>query len=250
MLNHMTTPWPDPVQMGRDHVCLFLDVDGTLLEFAPTPDAARADAPLQQLLAAVSQHFGGAVALVSGRTLGSLDALFAPLQLPAAGIHGFERRSADGTVHLPTLPPGVLDPVRDRLAAFARAQPGVLLEDKGSALALHFRGARGVRAEAHLVIADVAAKLDPAFAVLQGEQVLEIKPASRNKASAIEAFMKEPPFAGRRPVYIGDDVTDFDGFAAVRRNGGFDIAVGDRVSARWALADPSAVRQWLGMLLP
>lgn len=245
----MTSPWPDPNQVGQDRICLFLDVDGTLLEFAPTPDAVQVDEPLRQLLGALSQRLDGAVALVSGRTLGALDELFWPLNLPAAGIHGFERRGADGIVHRPALPHAALDPVRERLASFARAQPGVLLEDKGSALALHYRGARGVRAEAHLIVGNAAASLDPAFTILEGEQVLEIKPAHTSKASAVEAFMNEPPFAGRRPVYIGDDVTDFDGFSAVRRNGGFDIAVGDRVSARWALANPHAVRDWLGMLL-
>lgn len=245
----MTTLWPDPTRVDRHHSCLFLDVDGTLLDFAPTPGAVQVDPPLLQLLEDISVQFGGAVALVSGRSLDDLDRLFAPLKLPTAGIHGFERRAADGTMHRPTLSPDPLQPVRDRLKAFARAQPGVLLEDKGMALALHFRGARGARAEAHLVVADIAAGLDPAFTVLQGSHVLEIKPANLNKASAIDAFMKEPPFAGRVPVYIGDDITDFDGFSAVRRNDGIDIAVGDRVSARWALADPQAVRNWLTQLL-
>lgn len=244
-----TTAWPDPARLDRDGICLFLDVDGTLLDFAPTPDAVEVDAPLRDLLGAARERLDGAVALVSGRSLASLDTLFAPLHLPAAGIHGFERRSAQDVVYRPTLPPGVLDAARERLTAFARAQPGVLLEDKGIALALHYRGARGARAEAHLMVSTLSASLDPSYEILEGDHVLEIKPAAMNKAIAIEAFMKEEPFAGRRPIYIGDDVTDFDGFAAARRNDGFDIAVGGRVSARWALEDPRAVRAWIGKLL-
>lgn len=244
-----TTAWPDPARLDRDGICLFLDVDGTLLDFAPTPDAVEVDAGLRELLEAAQQRLGGALALVSGRSLESIDTLFSPLHLKAAGIHGFERRGAADIIYRPTLPAGALDGARERLHAFARAQPGVLLEDKGIALAVHYRGARGARAEAHLMVSTIGASLDPAFEILEGDHVLEIKPAAMNKAIAIEAFMKEDPFAGRQPVYIGDDITDFDGFAAARRNGGFDIAVGGRVSARWALEDPRAVRDWIGKLL-
>lgn len=244
-----TTPWPDPARLDRGGICLFLDVDGTLLDFAPTPDAVEVDDDLLKLIGSAQTQLDGALALVSGRPLESIDALFDPLRLSAAGIHGFERRGADGVVYRPTLPSGALDAPRQRLDAFARAQPGVMLEDKGIALALHYRGARGARAEAHLMVSTIAASLDPTFEILEGDHVLEIKPAAMNKAIAIEAFMKEAPFAGRQPVYIGDDITDFDGFSAARRNGGFDIAVGGRVSARWSLDDPSAVREWIGKLL-
>jgi trehalose 6-phosphate phosphatase len=240
---------PDHAMLSPSGVCLFLDVDGTLVDFAPTPDAVRVDTSLLRLLDALFNRLDGAVALISGRPLASIDALFAPLVLPAAGIHGFERRSASGVLYRPTLPSQALDDPRARLQSFARAQPGTLLEDKGIALALHFRGAAGVRAEAHLMVSSIAARLDPAFEILEGDQVIEIKPASMNKAVALEGFMKESPFAGRQPIYIGDDVTDVDGFSAARRNGGVDIAVGSRVTARWGLPDTTAVRSWLAGLV-
>jgi trehalose 6-phosphate phosphatase len=121
----------------------------------------------------------------------------------------------------------------------------MLLEDKGSALALHFRGAPHAAEIAAMAMQRCAGELGQGFELLEGSCVIEIKPAGQNKATAIEAFMQEDPFAGQIPIYIGDDRTDFDGFGAVRRHGGVDIAVGDLVVARWQLENPSAVREWL-----
>jgi len=228
-----------------DAACLFLDVDGTLVDFAPTPDEVRVDAELVDLLRAIELRTGGALALVSGRSIAELDRLFAPLSLPAAGVHGFERRDAQGAFHRQSLLDEHLLPARNALAQVVAAHAGLLLEDKGAALALHYRRAPQLETEARTALVRLLDSLLPEYELLEGDAVLEIKPASHSKASAIEAFLREPPFAGRIPVFIGDDLGDFDGFVAVRKQHGMGIAVGDRVAADWRLADPAAVRAWL-----
>ncbi len=239
-------PAPDPGKFHTRRTCLFLDVDGTLADLAFTPDDVTIGSELIALLGRIHEQLEGALALVSGRPLAQLDRLFSPLRLPAAGIHGFERRSGSHVVYRPTLVADSLDAVRARLESAAASRPGLLLEDKGVALALHYRAAPHAAEDVEALMAAAAAQLGPGFEVLEGDMVQEIKPATLNKATAIEAFMTEEPFEGRTPIYIGDDFTDFDGFGAVRRNGGVDICVGDRVTARWHLPDPAAVRAWLG----
>lgn len=230
---------------SADSACLFLDVDGTLLEFASTPDGVSVDQDLIALIDSAFQAAGGAVALVSGRSIADLDRLFAPLRLPAAGVHGFERRSASGAVYHQSLLDESLSAARDELASFAREHHGVLLEDKDSAIALHYRRAPQLEELAKITMARIVKPLVPYFELLEGEAVVEIKPSIYDKATAIEAFLREPPFKSRIPVFIGDDLTDYDGFAAVRRHHGIAIAVGDRVSAQLHLEGPAAVRQWL-----
>jgi trehalose 6-phosphate phosphatase len=229
--------------------CLFLDVDGTLLDIAPTPAQVHVDGELIALLAALERVFGGAVALVSGRQLMQLDAMFAPLRLPTAGLHGVERRGVGGRVFAPTVSASGLSRARAVLADLVAARPGLLLEDKGSALALHYRRVPQAEEVVRLAVAELLAEVSPEYELLEGDCVLELKPAQQNKATAVEAFLQEQPFFGRLPIYIGDDITDFDGFAAIRRHSGVDIAVGDRVSARWRLPDPPAVRAWLAELV-
>jgi len=239
------TPDGDPLALDPTQVCLFLDVDGTLLDLAATPDLVRVEPSLARLVDHVRTALDGALALISGRAIARLDRLFAPLVLPAAGLHGYERRGADGRLHRPPLTLGPLVQSRSLLGELLQAHPGLLLEDKGAALALHYRNAPQVEARARGVMAQLAASLAPQFELLEGDLVMELKPACTSKATAVEAFLLEPPFSGRQPVYVGDDVTDFDGFAAVRRHAGIDIAVGHRVSARWHLSGPAAVREWL-----
>lgn len=238
-------PAPDPRNFRTRHTCLFLDVDGTLADLAPTPDEVRIGSELIALLERIHGQLEGALALISGRPLAQLDRLFAPLRLPAAGIHGFERRGGTHVVFRPTLVAESLGAVRAQLADAASSRPGLLLEDKGVALALHYRAAPEAADTVAALITAAAQRLGPGFEALEGDMVYELKPATLNKATAIEAFMTEEPFEGRIPIYIGDDYTDFDGFGAVRRNGGVDIAVGERVPARWHLPDPAAVRDWL-----
>jgi trehalose 6-phosphate phosphatase len=236
---------PVPVPAPASGVCVFLDVDGTLLEFAAAPDAVSVDRQLVSLVDAARRATDGAIALVSGRPISELDRLFEPLKLPAAGVHGHERRSANGSFFRQASLDEGLPAARALLRAFVDAHPGLLLEDKRAALAVHYRGAPKLAGLVELTVAKIATSLLPEYEVQEGEAVFEIKPAAHNKATAIEAFMAEEPFKGRVPVFIGDDLTDYDGFAAVRRHQGLAIAVGDRVSAEWRLTDPLAVRRWL-----
>jgi trehalose 6-phosphate phosphatase len=224
--------------------CLFLDVDGTLLELAETPSAVVVDHALKDLLTRLVRTLAGAVALVSGRSIDGIDQLFAPLRLPAAGLHGLERRAASGERRGTHGIDARLDGARVSLRSFVDAHPGTLLEDKGAALALHFRIAPRFEALARRAIEDAVRSIS-GYQVQEGKMVLEIKPGQVSKATAVEAFMCEPPFRGRTPVFVGDDLTDHDGLRAVERMGGVSIAVGDRIEGQWRLAGPAEVRRWL-----
>ena len=232
---------------------LFLDVDGTLIPIAETPDTVVLDPSVLETLAALESALGGAVALVSGRAIADLDGLFAPLRLPTAGLHGLQHRDATGRIQAEPADlrdePGYED-LRTRLAAFAQAHPGVLLEDKQAAIALHYRRAPGAAEPARALIEELLEGRRERLAMVPGKMVFEIKPVAADKGVAIAAFMAEPPFAGRRPVFIGDDVTDEDGFRIVNDSGGLSIRVGDAAgsAARATLPDVAAVAQWLRRL--
>jgi trehalose 6-phosphate phosphatase len=229
--------------------CLFLDVDGTLLDIAPTPDAVRVDAALLNLLRRLERACDGAIALVTGRTIAAVDALFAPLLLPVAGVHGFERRNAQGHYFRPAFVGSGLGFLRSEVTALAQAWHGVLLEDKGCAFALHYRQAPNLELAIRLRLAHLVSAARPSFELLEGDHVVEIKPVEHDKSTAIDAFMQEEPFSGRVPVFIGDDTTDLDGFAAMTRFNGLAIAVGSRIPGEQRLAGPRDVRAWLESLL-
>lgn len=237
---------------------LFLDVDGTLLDIAPTPEDVVVDAGLPGLLARLRDALQGAVALVSGRPIATLDRLFAPHCFAAAGVHGIERRDAAGRCHFMGLAPDALDPARLLLREFAGAHPGLRLEDKGRSLALHWRQAPALAAEA-LAAAHRALEASPSeFHLQEGRCVIEIKSRAATKGTAVEQFLEEPPFKDRLPVMLGDDVTDEDGFALIEARGGLAIEVGGaharggvagaRARNRRWLADPRAVQTWLSGL--
>lgn len=225
---------------------LFLDIDGTLLHITDAPELAEVSDHLRAVLAALLPRFEGAIALISGRRLDSIDRLFAPLRLPAAGLHGLEHRGPNGDVRRLGAPEA-LNPWRDALAAFARDNPGVTLEDKGRAVALHYRRAPENAAAARHLVGQLMARHGSGLRVIDGKMVLEIKPALADKGHAVRGFLAEPPFRGRRPVFIGDDTTDEDAFAVVNALGGDSICVGDRpgTHARFRLADVDAVVAWL-----
>jgi len=225
--------------------CLFLDVDGTLVDLTATPFDSHANPELKPILREVSERLGGALALVSGRSIEYLDALFAPLRLPCAGLHGVERRKATGVMQGATFRDSRLDAARASLAEFVRTHAGTLLEDKGRTIALHYRLAPQFDAAALDRVTAVAATLGNEYHVQSGSMMLEIKPRGFNKGGAVRAFLAEAPFSGRTPVYVGDDLTDLDGFTAVDEHHGLSIAVGDRVQARFQLPDPAAVLEWL-----
>lgn len=244
---HPITARPEP-PLPRMPWCLFLDVDGTLLELAPSPGAVIVESGLLDLLHELGAASGGAIALVSGRTVADLDRMFGSLKLPVAGLHGCERRSANGSLYVAAVVHEQLAAVRRGLRELVARHAGLELEDKGVGLALHFQGARQLEHQLRAEVALLAAPLVPEFALLDGHAVIEIKPAVHTKDSAVSAFMGELPFRDRTPIFIGDDQTDYGGFAAVRRYNGLAIAVGPRVTSEWWLPGPVAVRQWLTQL--
>lgn len=220
-------PQPGALPAWNSRWALFLDVDGTLLDIADHPDAVRTTPRLKLLVRRAALELDGAVALVSGRAIADLDRLFMPLALPTAGLHGIERRSADGTMHFRATLEDQLHEVKQELMAFVENRSGLLLEDKGAALALHYRNAPALAAEADRVMARVADAAGEQFHVQRGKMVLELKPAGQDKGTAILQFMQESPFAGRIPIFAGDDITDEDGFVVVNGMGGESIRVGD-----------------------
>lgn len=239
-----------PSRLAADpDLALFLDVDGTLLEIAETPDAVVVPPELRQTLAALASRFDGALALVSGRSIHTLDALFAPLRLAAAGIHGCERREADGRILQPQIDKARFAAAREVLLAWTLQHPGTLLEDKEYALALHYRLVPEVEGAALTAVQSVLESLDT-HALQRGKSVFEIRPAGYSKGSAIDLFMGQKPFQGRTPVFIGDDVTDEAGFVAVNELGGISIRVGEtsESSAQYRFANVAAVLEWLSLL--
>ena len=228
---------------------LFLDLDGTLIEIAARPDQVRVPPDLPALIERLSQAHDGALAVVSGRTLADLDRLLAPWQGAAAGLHGGERRRADGRVERAADAPAAsaIARLRPRLAALAGPAPGVFIEDKGAALAVHYRVAPEREGALRAAARALAAEFAPALRLLDGRMVFEFRPASASKAGAIAAFLAEPPFRGRRPVFLGDDATDEDGFLEVGRRGGMAIRVGGLgdSAAHFTLPSVRAALAWL-----
>jgi trehalose 6-phosphate phosphatase len=232
------------------HLALLLDVDGTLLDIAPTPQQVQVPASLASTLARVRERVGGALALVSGRPIAELDAFFAPLRLPAIGGHGAEMRPvAAGTILNGRTPP--LDPVfKQRLKDVAAAHSGVVIEDKGYSLALHYRMVpkQGLGL-VHDVRRAFEAWADPSFELLGGKAVLEIKFAGFNKGTAVRDLMTYPPFSGRAPIFVGDDRTDEDAFAVMPDFNGQAMSVGRKFPGIDDYFNaPADVRRWLERL--
>jgi trehalose 6-phosphate phosphatase len=252
MLQRLLQNFPDfPVfqeQFLARKIALFLDVDGTLLELARRPDAVRVTAPLRELLESLLHDNGGAVALVSGRSLTDLDRLFAPLAFPAAGLHGLERRSAPGIIHRRD-PSSALKAVRILLSEHSSS--GLLVEDKGGAIALHFRERPELEAEAHALAQRAIGITGREWKAVPGKMSIEIRIAGVGKDHALAQFMTEAPFAGRIPAFLGDDLTDEDGFAYVNSMGGWSVHIGNGATcARRNLPDPLAVWRLLRALHP
>jgi trehalose 6-phosphate phosphatase len=232
-----------------DRVCLLLDIDGTLLDFADSPRQVAVDAELAELLDRAAGATSGAVALVSGRSLAQIDELFAPRRWPAAGLHGLERRDAAGAVHRACLDASQIERARRQFEQLAWRHPQVEVEDKGLAVALHYRRAPELGAELTQEVQDVVDSLGGNYRVQPGSCVLEITPRGASKADAVEAFLDEPPFSGLEPLYAGDDLTDLAAFEAVERVGGLTIAVGDRVRAKLNFPTVMHFRRFLAGLV-
>jgi trehalose 6-phosphate phosphatase len=241
----MRTSLPTPIDLSK--VAILLDVDGTLLDIAPTPHEVRVSDELRRTLAQLSERTGKALALVSGRSLADLDRIFAPLQLPAVGGHGIEiRPAADGRAQDGRAAP-LDEQLKRRFARIAADAPGILVEDKGYALALHYRLAPEKERTVRESVAAICAELPPAsIEVLPGKAVVEIKPVGFTKGTAVRELMKYAPFAGRRPLFIGDDITDEAAFAVMPEFGGVGISVGRLIAGASAHFNaPQDVRRWL-----
>ncbi len=231
-----------PPRLNPD-AALFLDFDGTLVALAETPEAIEIPPALVALLGDLHDLLGGAVAVVSGRQIDSIDRFLAPLRLPAAGEHGVQRRDAGGEMQ-EQRPPDLVA-VLEAANEVAGAHPGLLVERKHAAIALHYRLAPGLEAVCREAMARVIDG-QPQFELLHGKFVFEVKPAGVNKGTAINAFLGEAPFRGRVPVFAGDDTTDETGFAVVQPRGGVAIKVGSGPSlAMHRLESPRAVFEWL-----
>ena len=244
-------PVPRSVLPQLSEIALLLDIDGTLLDLAPTPREVWVPPGLANTLTRLHQRSSGALAMVSGRSLNDIDLIFAPEQFPAVGGHGAEMRVTVESESVATHAPPMDKELKRRLAAIAKLSPGILLEDKGYSLALHYRLAPHAEKAIYEAVSLIRADLPNApIEVLPGKCVCEIKHSGFNKASGVLELMNHEPFKGRRPVFIGDDVTDESVFAIMPDLGGLAFSVGRRAKGVAGHFDePSDVRAWLRHLL-
>ncbi|MGE0666483.1 MAG: trehalose-phosphatase [Sphingomonadales bacterium] len=233
-----------PLQSSR--MALFLDLDGTLIDIRETPDAVEVPRELPGVLERAAMRLDGALAVVSGRSIADIDRLLAPLVLPVAGQHGGELRGpGDSAPSLYAQP--VPELARRELAALATAFPGVEVEDKGLSVALHYRRAPEALPVLRPHVEALAARCGEGVTLVHGRKVLELRDTSISKGTSVAEFMRSPPFSGRVPVFVGDDITDEDGFAAAEGLGGVALPVGSvhRPRRDTAFAAPAQVRAWL-----
>jgi trehalose 6-phosphate phosphatase len=222
---------------------LFLDFDGTLVDLAPQPEAVVIPSGLVDTLGALDKYLGGAMAMISGRPIEQVDAFLHPLRLPVAGVHGAERRGAAGTITLLSTHP--LQLVEQAALNLVAEYPQLRVENKRGSVALHYRQAPQLEAIC-LQAMQSAVEESPGLTLLRGKMVVEAKPGGASKGLAIEAFLKEAPFAGRMPVFVGDDFTDEVGFSTVQRMRGLGVKVGEGATVAWhRLASPTVLRHEL-----
>lgn len=237
---------PKPLELAD--AALFLDLDGTLAPISPRPEDVQPDIERTELLRRLSLALGGRLAVVSGRSLADVDRILGGAVAALAGVHGLELRFPDRRLWRSAPSPSLVD-ARDTLASLVARWPGIRIEDKTLSLAAHYRAAPEAAAWVKRLTEQLARELG---LVLQpGDMVAEVRTPGPDKGGAVRAFMAEAPFAGARPVFVGDDLTDERGFAAATALGGFGVLVGPpretRASAR--LADVAAVRAWLSTSL-
>ncbi len=227
-----------------DGAALFLDFDGTLVELAERPDAIRVPPALGGLLRRLGERLDGRLALVSGRSISDLEIYLECSGLAVSGSHGLELRLRDGS-HVPLAVRHDLSEARERVATLAGETPGLLVEDKPFGVALHYRQAPHAEQRVVGTLAELAERIG--LTLQQGKMVAELRPPGADKGDAIRAFMLQPDFAGARPLFVGDDLTDEDAFQAAAELGGGGILVGPEreTAARWRLDDVSAVSAWL-----
>jgi trehalose 6-phosphate phosphatase len=227
---------------------LFLDIDGTIIDIAPTPEAVVVPESLKLSLTRLCEELGGALALVSGRTLSAIDELFAPMKFTAAGAHGAELRfDPRGAVERRAIPLTATE--KAVFADLSKLDSRLRIEDKLYTLAVHYRAVPELESKIIAEVRERAQKLREDLRVLCGKYVVEVKTPGFNKGTAIQHIMEHPPFAGRRPIFFGDDITDEDGFAVLPPLSGVGISVGRLMpGAIGCVPSASAVRDWLAHL--
>ena len=240
-----TNSFPD-IDFARD--ALFLDIDGTIIDIAPTPESVVVPESLKLNLVHVREKLSGALALLSGRTLGAIDQLFAPLKFAAAGAHGAEvRPGPDSDVEHCAAPLNAVE--KAAFADIAKLDPRLRLEDKIYTLAIHYRSAMELENQVIGMVNERVQKLQENLRVMCGKAVVEVKRRGFNKGTGLRRLMQHAPFAGRRPVFFGDDVTDEDALAVLPDFGGIGRSVGRLLpGAGGMVATPNDVREWLGRL--
>lgn len=226
------------IEREPNRPALYLDIDGTLLDIAPTPEAIVVPRGLADQLAALAAKLDGAVALVTGRSIARVDALFEPHRFPVAGLHGAEMRLPDGGLVEPALSYAFFA-VKEELHNRSEALRGVVFEDKGAAVALHFRLAPHHEAAVGALMQQAAATIGESWVLQDGKMVVELKPARSGKGKALERLMATAPFRGRYPIAVGDDLTDEEMFTVATAAGGAAIRIGDATA-------PTAARAWIG----
>lgn len=228
--------------------CLFLDFDGTLVDIAERPEMVRFETAAGANIALLQHRLGGAIAIVTGRAIADIDRILAPLVLPVAGVHGQMIRTASGKIEAADYDQGAVAEAYSRLHPLVAREHGLLLETKPGAVALHYR-ARPELAQLCHMQAYHAAATSGDLHVVHGKMVVEVKFAGYTKGTAIRALMREAPFAGRRPVFAGDDATDEDGFAVVNTLDGITIKIGGgETSALYRVAGTRELFDWLERL--
>ena len=236
----------DSAPVWPERPALFLDLDGTLLDFADEPGGVEVSDRVRDLLGRLHELTGGAIAFVSGRTMDDIDHLLAPHKFPLAAVHGLELRDGEGRITRTEVDPEVLTRIERVLGRFVEENAETLLEHKGVSLALHYRKRPELEEAAIQLVEKTLSEVGANVKVLRGNKVVEIRPDGEDKGSAIVRFMKEAPFSGRTPVFIGDDATDEDGFRTVNALGGVSVKVNSGETAAAArLPDVNAVLNWL-----
>jgi trehalose 6-phosphate phosphatase len=236
---------PAPMLPQLDRIALFADLDGTLAPIEATPQAVGPDASRRRLIDALTRGLSGRFAVVSGRSLADIDRVLENRVAAVAAVHGLVRRNPERDILTTAVDGPKLKVMLDTVRAFAADQTGLLVEDKGAAVALHYRLAPALGPSCRGLAHSLAAEL--ALEIQEGDMVVELRAPGPDKGGAIGAFMAEAPFAGHAPVFLGDDFTDESGFETVQALGGFGVIIGARrpTVARYALADVAAARTWL-----
>ena len=240
---------PAPPRLDAARHSLLLDFDGTFVDFAPRPDAVQLRPDSLGLLEALQAYLHGALAIVTGRRISDVDVFLSPLRLPAVGVHGQESRLGIGEIRMRSVTPD-LEVARTRIAAELAAGEPFLLEDKQSAIVLHFRLHPHLHDRAAEIAMRAVAGL-PGIQALSGHDIVEVRQVGVSKADAVAILAESPLFAGRVPVFVGDDATDEDGFRSVMAARGFAVKVGPgETAANYRLEGLEAVHAWLRACLP